>query len=79
MPETVAEQIRFRLGVHRLPEPTERRALRVDAGLTLQEIANVIGNVTPQAVGHWERGLRSPREPLRSRYAAALRALKAAN
>lgn len=78
MAATVAEQIRSRLRVrHDLPSPDERRALREKAGLSQQELANVIG-ATRQAVSHYENGLRTPRGTLLDRYVEAIRALREA-
>lgn len=56
----------------RLPPPAMRRALRHGAGLTLAEVAASIGDVTPQAIGHWESGTRTPRGALLSAYVAVL-------
>ncbi|MFJ1552303.1 helix-turn-helix transcriptional regulator [Streptomyces mirabilis] len=78
MPATVTEQIRSRLRVRLdLPSPAQRRELRERAGLSQQEIAEVIG-ATRQAVSHWETGTRTPRGPLLDRYAEAIRALQEA-
>ncbi|WP_455362006.1 helix-turn-helix transcriptional regulator [Streptomyces sp. SYSU K21746] len=76
MTATVAEKIRSRLQVRRdLPCPEQRRELREAAGLSQQEIADVIG-VTRQAVSHWEAGIRTPRGALLDRYIDAIRALR---
>lgn len=78
MTATVAEQIRSRLQVRRdLPEPAERRELREKAGLSQQELADVIGT-TRQAVSHYEAGLRTPRGALLDRYVEAIRTLREA-
>jgi DNA-binding transcriptional regulator YiaG len=42
-----------------LPSPPELHALRADSGLTLQQVADIVG-VTSSAVGQWERGVCSP-------------------
>lgn len=47
------------------------RDLRVDAGLTLSEVARAVG-VTPAAVHLWERGARIPRGKPAVRYARLL-------
>lgn len=54
-----------------------RRALRKSAGLTLADVAGSIGDVTPQAIGHWENGTRTPRGPLLAAYVAVLERLDA--
>ncbi|MEV6752384.1 helix-turn-helix transcriptional regulator [Streptomyces sp. NPDC051214] len=78
MPETVAERIRSRLRVRtELPSPEERRSLRTAAGLSQQDVAEVLG-VTRAAIGHWETGSRSPRGRLLIDYVDALRALREA-
>ncbi|WP_079049421.1 helix-turn-helix transcriptional regulator [Streptomyces torulosus] len=78
MTATVAEKIRSRLRVHLdLPPPDERRELREKAGLSQQELADVIG-ATRQAVSHWEAGLRTPRGVLLDRYVEAIRTLREA-
>ncbi len=59
----------------RLPPPAARRALRVAAGLTLQDVADVVG-VTRQAVAKWETGDRNPSGRVRSAYAQALADLR---
>ena len=57
----------------RLPAPAVRRALRVAAGFSLQEIADVL-DVSKQAVHKWETGVRLPRPANRRRYARLLAA-----
>lgn len=76
MTATVAEKIRSRLQVRRdLPDPAQRREIRETAGLSQQELADVIG-VTRQAVSHWEAGIRTPRGGVLDRYIDAIRALR---
>jgi DNA-binding transcriptional regulator YiaG len=76
MTATVAEQIRFRLRIRGdLPMPAERRAIREAAGISRQEFAQVVG-VTPAAIGHWERGSRTPSGAYLDRYVEAIRALR---
>lgn len=58
-----------------LPPPATRRALRIAAGLTLQELADVVG-VTRDAISKYELGHREPRGPLRRVYAQALADLR---
>lgn len=59
----------------RLPPPPARRALRVAAGLTLQDVATVVG-VTRQAVAMWETGGRNPSGEARAAYARVLADLR---
>lgn len=68
---TVLERSRRR----ELPSPALRRAIRVDAGLTQEDVAEVLG-VSAAAVSHWEKGERLPRLRHRERYADLLRALQ---
>lgn len=60
-----------------LPAPDERRALRVRAGLSQQELAEIVG-VTNGAISHWETGNRRPQGDLLDRYVEALNALRKA-
>ena len=55
----------------RLPDPGIRRLLREQAGLSQDELAEVLG-VSRPAVTRWELGKRTPRGDLAERYAAAL-------
>ena len=61
----------------RLPAPAMRRAIRTGAGLSLRHIAEAIGGVSPQAVGLWEAGERTPSERLLPAYVAVLERLSA--
>ena len=54
-----------------LPEPTERRRLRIMAGLTLQDVAAAVG-VTRSAISRWELGSRSPYQRHLGPYVAVL-------
>lgn len=75
MATTVADQIRSRLRVrHDLLTPEKRRALREAAGLTQQELAEIVG-VTRKAIGNYETGIRYPQGAARDRYAEVLRTL----
>ena len=58
-----------------LPAPPLRRLLRERAGLSQQDIADVIG-VSRPAVTRWESGLRLPRTAARARYAELLERLR---
>lgn len=44
----------------RLPVPAMRRAVRLDAGLTQTDVAEVVG-VSRESVARWESGARNPR------------------
>ena len=57
-----------------LPPPQERRRLRLAAGFSLEDIADVLG-VSRSAVARWETGQRRPRRQTRAAYAALLREL----
>ena len=70
--ETLMGVVRMR---HALPPPALRRALRLEAGLSLREVAVAVG-VSRQAVSHWEMGERSPRSPHLERYVTVLTALR---
>lgn len=74
MLSTVTEQgLRERAALKRgLPPPAQRRALRQAAGLTLEDVAQLVG-CTPQAVDHWEVGRREPSGRLLPGYVDALR------
>ena len=58
-----------------LPGPEFRRALRLEAGLSLSDVADRLG-VTRSTVSRWERGLRNPRADNRARYSELLAELK---
>lgn len=51
----------------KLPSPTRRRAIRVRAGATLEEVGDLVG-VTSEAVRLWETGQRIPSETHRDDY-----------
>lgn len=57
-----------RIQAAQLPPPSERRAIRENAGASLREVAEEVG-VTASAVLHWERGDRA----IRRRHAVAYR------
>lgn len=59
-----------------LPSPKERRRLRVDAGLTVAQLATAIG-VAPASVSAWEAGDRAPQGVHRAAYAQALETIRA--
>ena len=58
-----------------LPPPAERRALRKALGLTVQEVAGLVG-CSHVAVVHWEKGQRTPQGDNRTRYRELLDALE---
>jgi transcriptional regulator with XRE-family HTH domain len=60
-----------------LPTPDVRRALRKAAGASQADVAGVIG-VTPEAVGHWEAGTRTPKGRNLTSYVEVLRAFRKA-
>ncbi len=77
MPVTL-DELTLRVRTRRtLPEPSVRRAIRRAAGVSLEDIANVVG-VTRQAVSLWELGQRTPRPRALNTYVDALRALQRA-
>jgi len=56
----IIEEAIERTGIRRsLPDPDERRAIRVGAGVTQREVALAVGR-TPSEVSRWESGDRSP-------------------
>ena len=58
-----------------LPDPETARFLRRRAGLSLADIAAVVG-VSHVSIWHWETGRRQPRDArLRDAYAAVLKRL----
>ena len=54
------------------------RAVRVNAGLSLREVAQAVG-VTPSAVFYWEQGKNVPRGEPAIRYARVLLELEKAS
>jgi DNA-binding XRE family transcriptional regulator len=58
-----------------LPSPQIRLALRVEAGLTQQDLADTIG-VHRETVSRWERGSRTPRGRLLIAYVELLDELR---
>jgi len=72
--EKLTQSVRARQA---LPAPSARRALRQAAGVSLADVASVVG-VSRQAVGLWEAGLRHPRGSNLDSYLGVLRALQEA-
>jgi DNA-binding transcriptional regulator YiaG len=58
----------------RLPSPALRRAIRANAGVSASDVAKAVG-VTRNAVGHWERGERTPRGQVLAAYIEVLEEL----
>ena len=59
----------------KLPPPTRRRAIRVRAGATLDEVGDLVG-VSGEAVRLWETGQRIPSESHRDDYIDVLDELR---
>jgi transcriptional regulator with XRE-family HTH domain len=51
----------------RLPPPRRRRAIRVRAGVSLEEVGELVG-VSGEAIRLWETGQRIPSEAHRDDY-----------
>jgi DNA-binding transcriptional regulator YiaG len=60
----------------RLPAPARRRAIRVRAGVSLDDVGELVG-VSGEAVRLWETGQRSPSEAHRDDYLDVLADLRA--
>jgi predicted transcriptional regulator len=60
----------------RLPAPAVRRALRDNAGLTQQDVADVCG-VSRVSIARYEAGTRDPRGAVQARYVELLMKLVA--
>ena len=71
--QTLSDRVRYR---QELPPPSARRMLRQAAGVSLQDIADVVG-VTRQAVATWEDG-RTPRGQSLPRYLEVIETLRRA-
>ena len=73
---TVAVKLLDKAKAHReLPPPSMRRAIRIGAGVTQQDIADEQG-VTRAAVSRWESGERQPRGDDLLAYVAILKSLQ---
>lgn len=73
IPEPVATKLAAR---RRLPIPAMRRAIRISAGLTQTDVADVLG-VHRESVTRWELGTRTPRGEVLHRYVELLEELRA--
>lgn len=60
-----------------LPPPSERRAIRVAARVSLQRLARAVG-VTRQTIALWETGRAAPRDAHLDAYLNALRLMEEA-
>ena len=60
----------------KLPSPTRRRAIRVRAGATLEEVGDLVG-VSSEAIRLWETGQRRQSENHRDDYIDVLDDLRA--
>lgn len=69
--------LRERIALRRLPEAAELRAIRLQAGLTQEELAQELG-CSRIAIGRYETGRRRPQGALAERYGRILRLLKEA-
>lgn len=58
-----------------LPTPSMRRALRESAGLTLMQVADLVGVSSKMTISRWERGAQTPRGTDRVAYSRLLRKL----
>ena len=61
--------------VPRLPAPSMRQAIREAAGASQEQVARELG-VHRVSVWRWEKAKRTPRGPLRERYARLLEELQ---
>gem|GEM_PF-3295219 len=80
MVASIADKVRAELDIRwNLPEPAERRELRVRSGLSQQTIADIVG-VSRFAVSQWESGARkTPRDKrVLRKYIEVLQALREA-
>ncbi|MGW2582640.1 helix-turn-helix transcriptional regulator [Streptomyces virginiae] len=78
MTATITARINSRMRLRSdLPGPEQRRTIREAAGLSQQDLADIVG-VSRQAVTAWEAGDRYPRKAQLARYVEALTALKVA-
>lgn len=59
----------------RLPTPAIRQAIRRDAGLSQQEVADIL-SIHRESVSRWERGVRRPRGILAALYVELLNDLR---
>jgi DNA-binding transcriptional regulator YiaG len=63
-----------RLRANRLPPPAERRAIRLRAHASLDDVAKALG-VEKMTVSRWERGIARPWPQHRAAYICLLQAL----
>ncbi len=60
--------------LRQLPPPAERRRIRLEAGVTQQELAAALG-ASRVSISRWEKGARLPRGDSALRYSRALERL----
>jgi DNA-binding transcriptional regulator YiaG len=70
--EELAQRVRTRRD---LPPPGVCRSIRQAAGVSLDDVARVLG-VTRQCVSYWEAGRHAPRGRNRDQYVEVVRTLK---
>jgi len=70
---TIDELVELAQGHASLPDAATRRALRIQAGLSMRQVGEAVG-VSINAVQAWERGAE-PRGSRRTEYAALLERL----
>jgi transcriptional regulator with XRE-family HTH domain len=71
---TLRERVR---SLQELPDPAERRRLRLAAGVSTIDVGKAIG-VAPQTVGMWERGVRTPNHKSLPAYLEVIRLFREA-
>ncbi len=60
-----------------LPSPAERKRVRIDYGVTIQAVADVLG-VSRMSVTAWEKGTSEPTGENATKYAELLREMREA-
>lgn len=71
------EAVRRRRPTEPLPAPAERKKIRMDYGVTIQAVADVIG-VSRMSVTAWERGTSEPIGDNAVKYGQLLREMREA-
>ncbi len=70
----LASLIKETRALRQLPSPEERRNIRLEAGISQQELAAALG-ASRVTLSRWETGTRRPRGEMAIRYARALERL----
>lgn len=70
----LASLIKVTRALRQLPSPEERRNIRLEAGISQQELAAALG-ASRVTLSRWESGTRRPRGEMAIRYARALERL----